>query len=396
MNILFITDCDVYPFRGGIDRSVGVISDSLTRHGGYKCFLFYFIKSLNQQNDPFVNRIQINENDFLQQLDTFIINHDINRIVITTSNKRHTRYVLSTIKTIKVKRNIYVFFRFPQMPGYELASLNLRAAVYRIVHKAHKLKTANKIFLLLLSFMRPLLWKLLRRKYAYICQNTDYVIVLAKTYVEQFAAIAGAPENKFIVINNILPYDTCVNKNTIIKKQKQVLIVARIDEDSKRISLALKMWRFIEQNDCLSEWELVIVGTGDDEDFCKQLAKKLHLQRCFFEGHQNPLDYYLKASIYLMTSSNEGFPVSLVEAQQNGVVPIAFDSFGAVHDIIESGYNGVIVREKNVTEYVKQLAALMKDDERRRQMAINAVESSKRFAFDKIVAKWIELFNDCV
>jgi len=62
-------------------------------------------------------------------------------------------------------------------------------------------------------------------------------------------------------------------------------------------------------------------------------------------------------------------------------------------DIIESGYNGVIVREKDVHEYVKRLAALMKDDERRRLMATNAVESSKQFVWDKIVAKWIELFH---
>jgi glycosyltransferase involved in cell wall biosynthesis len=44
-----------------------------------------------------------------------------------------------------------------------------------------------------------------------------------------------------------------------------------------------------------------------------------------------------------MTSAYEGWGLTLTEAQQMGVVPIAFDSFGAVYDIIENEYNGLII-----------------------------------------------------
>ena len=41
------------------------------------------------------------------------------------------------------------------------------------------------------------------------------------------------------------------------------------------------------------------------------------------------------------------FPMSIIEAQQNGVVPIVMDSFLSVHDIIDNDVNGVLISYGN-------------------------------------------------
>ena len=64
----------------------------------------------------------------------------------------------------------------------------------------------------------------------------------------------------------------------------------------------------------------------------------------------------------MMTSAYEGWPMTLMEAMQNGCVPIVFDSFKAVYDIVDSDINGVIVSNGDMDTYHRELVRLMSDD----------------------------------
>ena len=57
----------------------------------------------------------------------------------------------------------------------------------------------------------------------------------------------------------------------------------------------------------------------------------------------------------MMTSAFEGFPMTLVEAQQCGVVPVVMDSYLSLHDIVETGYNGIIVSNEDLTGYINNI-----------------------------------------
>jgi glycosyltransferase involved in cell wall biosynthesis len=63
------------------------------------------------------------------------------------------------------------------------------------------------------------------------------------------------------------------------------------------------------------------------------------LKRVNFEGYRNPQPFYKRASIFVMTSANEGFPMTLIEAQQNGCVPVVMNSFSALREIIQNNIN---------------------------------------------------------
>ena len=96
----------------------------------------------------------------------------------------------------------------------------------------------------------------------------------------------------------------------------------------------------------------------------------------------------------MMTSACEGFPMTLVEAQQCGCVPIAFDSFSSVHDIIQSGRNGYIVPEKDEEEYAHVLQILMKDAALRQKLAANAQKDVLRFSRENIAKQWKTLLEN--
>lgn len=44
-----------------------------------------------------------------------------------------------------------------------------------------------------------------------------------------------------------------------------------------------------------------------------------------------------------MTSIYEGFPMTLLECQSFGVVPLLYNSFSAAVDIIDDGINGYLI-----------------------------------------------------
>lgn len=95
----------------------------------------------------------------------------------------------------------------------------------------------------------------------------------------------------------------------------------------------------------------------------------------------------------MMTSRSEGFPLTLNEAMQYGVVPLAFDSFESIRDIINDGENGYIIPEMDMVAYSDKLLGLMTDDHLRHDMAMNALDSCKRYLPERIGDMWWKLLN---
>ncbi len=109
-----------------------------------------------------------------------------------------------------------------------------------------------------------------------------------------------------------------------LTKHKVVLIVSRLDETQKRLSLALRIWKKVKQNPVADGWVMKIVGHGGDYELCENIIKNEDIPAVTLEGRQDPIPYYKEASIFMMTSRSEAWGLTLTEAQQMGVVPIAF------------------------------------------------------------------------
>lgn len=96
----------------------------------------------------------------------------------------------------------------------------------------------------------------------------------------------------------------------------------------------------------------------------------------------------------MMTSAYEGWPMTVIEAMQNGVVPIVFNSYSAVYDILTDEEDGIIIENNDIKNYADRLAALMEDNVLREKMAKNAITKVQNFCVDKIVEQWLTVFNN--
>ena len=175
-------------------------------------------------------------------------------------------------------------------------------------------------------------------------------------------------------------------------KKKELLFVGRMETRVKQPQLLLDAWRKIRAR--FPEWRLRMVGGGFDFDAVKAHAARFGAERVHFEGFCNPEPYYRDAAIFCMTSAYEGFPNVLVEAAAFGCVPVAFDSFAAVRDIIDDGENGFVVPAFDTDAYAETLARLMRDDALRERLARAARRDVARFARSRILERWERLFAE--
>ena len=236
--------------------------------------------------------------------------------------------------------------------------------------------------------------KLIQRKNSYIYKGSSKYVVLSSKYIPLFKKINNLAEgSKLYAISNPLSYPEQTNID-FHKKRKQVLIVGRFSESEKRFLLALKAWKEFNSQRITNTWELIIIGFGKDENIYKEYARKNKLNNVKFIGKQDPLEYYKKASIFLMTSAFEGFGLTLTEAQQFGVVPIVMNSFPSLHDIIINDFNGIIVPNNDTKAMCIALTDLITNQKKREYLAQNGLYYVNKFSVKNIAQEWENLFNN--
>lgn len=222
----------------------------------------------------------------------------------------------------------------------------------------------------------------------YDMEYIDAFISLDESYTEFFKSLYSAKfHHKFHTISNPIKI---IDDKQDFAKEKNILFLAR-HTYQKRLDRLLCLWKEISVK--FPEWKLVVVGDGEFHQEYKKIANDLKLEKVEFTGKQVASLYYKKCSIICMTSSHEGLPMTLIEAQLYNCVPIAYNSFSSANKIIVNNYNGILVKPFKQKEYSRELQKLMKDESRRIVMAQKGKEFIKKFDINNIIKHWLQLFE---
>lgn len=229
-----------------------------------------------------------------------------------------------------------------------------------------------------------------RKRLRFLYEQADALVVLSEHYRGEFCRVVGlktAP--KLCALSNPLVKTPGAG---LSEKRKEVLYVGRLPWQHKRVDRLLKAWYLLEKD--FPDWQLTIVGEGPAQPRYEELKAELGLQHVVFEGRQTPDTFYARASIFCMTSTCEGAPLVIPEAQAAGCVPVVFDSFASVHDVIEAGVNGCLVKPFDIKAYAEKLRCLMSDEPLRASMEGAARRSVARFSSEVIIGQVEALFEE--
>lgn len=267
---------------------------------------------------------------------------------------------------------------------------------YHLVHKRRGASTFSGKFrnflfnALVLPLKRRRAQRLQKSLFRDLAANYDHIVTLSRGGMEEFRLLApGTPAEKLAAIPNALP--PLEDAPQAREKEKRVLFVGRLDNSVKGADRLLRIWA--RAGKAMPDWHLDIVGDGPDAASLKALAQELQLSNVSFEGFRNPEPYYRRSSILCLASTFEGFGLVLPEAMQHGCVPMAFNSYAAVRDLVIPDRTGILVPPFDEEEYARRLILLMQAAPLRAAMAQAGPRHAALFSPACVVREWNSLFQ---
>jgi len=366
MNILFISDR--FPANGGIETVTRTLANAFVNRE-HSVFVCYRMKSKNEFVEPRVEQYQFPKTSCLEKIDVY-----------SQENIRFLRNLLIE-KKIQILINQHAFNKYYN-DLCKKAKQGLNVAFIQCHHFTFFwfMHSKPKIYGFLVNLYTANL----------AIKNSDKLVMLSESHVKQCKKLFPWKNlDSVIAISNPMPSLNTAPIN-LSQKENIILFVGRMVENIKRMSIIVKCWSLI--CDKYKDWKLVFVGDGPDLEKTKKIAKPF--PNICFEGFKDSAPYFAKANMLLMTSRYEGLPMTLIESQNFGCIPIAMNSFVSVSDIIDDGQNGFIIPNGNLNVLTEKVCLLMDNAKLREKMAKNGMESVKKFSVENIVEKWERVLGE--
>ena len=172
-----------------------------------------------------------------------------------------------------------------------------------------------------------------------------------------------------------------------------VVTVSRL-VPAKGLDVMLRAWRIVA--DAVPAAHLVIVGDGPLRDECAAASRALGLaDSVVLLGSRPDVPEILRRShVYVSSSRTEGMSNALLEGLASGL-PLVATRVGGAEDTVEDGVNGLLVQAGDTAALASALREILSDEATRRAMgAASRRMAVERFALEKIVDRYLDLFRE--
>ena len=221
--------------------------------------------------------------------------------------------------------------------------------------------------------------------------NLDYLVLVSKDLTKFYKNEMRKSKCTCVYIPNVLD---SIPKKLAPLKEKRLISVGRLSKEKAPEDL-VKIFNLLSKKH--PDWHLDIIGDGEEREKIELYIKNHKLEeKITLHGFQNKdyIDKYLhKSSLYIMTSLTESFGIVLLEAMSHGIPCVAFSSAEGAREIITSGKNGYLIKNRNYSAMIKKIEDIMKKDDVRKQLGKEARKSIKKYTKEVVQEDWYELLE---
>lgn len=214
--------------------------------------------------------------------------------------------------------------------------------------------------------------------------------------LDRLVVLTDKDKETWVELNNVqvIPNPLSFNPTAVSSQiDKRVIAVGRYCHE-KGYDYLLHAWTKVQK--ACPDWNLVFFGDGDRTVYEQMLIDlKIDPKRCILNGRTSDIQSeYVKSSLAVCSSRFEGFGLSIVEAMACGLPVVSFDCPWGPRSIISDGVDGTLVENGNVDLLAENMISLMRDNDRRKVLADNAIRNVRRYDIEQIAQKWKELFEE--
>ena len=288
---------------------------------------------------------------------------------------------------IKEQTNCKIIYWLHSTPFWEAITKDFkRKSAYRLYPKRFLYPLVKPI--IKVQYLSSLQKR--KRIYLNILRDCDAYIVLCEEYKKDLLKnLPQATQYKskiHTVINTIK-----IAENIPTDKKKEIIFMGRLSFNDKRVDRVVRIWNKIYKK--LPDWQVKIYGVGEEEENLQTLIKKLHVERLSLQGYTSKIeDVYRSSSILCLTSNFEGVPLCMIEAQNYGVVPIAFNCVAGI-DYVIGKKSGIAIPPYNEEMYANALLKLCADENYLKEFQTECLKKRLEYTTKANNRTWRNIFK---
>ena len=222
---------------------------------------------------------------------------------------------------------------------------------------------------------------LLERTIPALFRRTPAIVVSESTR-QDLAARGLSPERMQVIPNGIDVERYTPGAEGARSERPSLLFLGRIKQ-YKRVDLVLRALPLVVERGF--DVELLVGGAGDQLAPLREEARRLGVERrVSFLGYvddDEKLSLLRSAWVHVLTSSKEGWGISILEAGACGTPTVASDAPG-LREAVVDGETGLLVPHGDVEALADAIATLLGDADRRRGMGRSARGFAHRYSWD--------------
>ena len=238
----------------------------------------------------------------------------------------------------------------------------------------------------------------------FLARYTRVLIAVSDEVRDELVGLGVAPREKFVVV----PLGFDLSRFTVAgdereRRRRALRAELGIPQDARVVTLVARLVpikrvdRFLRVANLLRDdpdVRFLIVGDGELRDELSGLAEARALgERLLWTGFRRDIPAVCFASdVVVLTSDNEGTPVSLIEAQAAGT-PVVSTRVGGVASVVRDGTTGFVVDPGDEQGLADAVSRAIDDPAVAREAAAAAPESAQAFSLDSLVDRIDELYR---
>jgi len=248
----------------------------------------------------------------------------------------------------------------------------------------------------------------LKRRRKTVLVNADRIIAVSRFLADIAQKIGVLPERIRMIYNSIDFLEADENAEKAKERAEKSAEIKQLYGGGKKLIITacrLTPWKGVAKiieilpqlKEVVGDVNFLVLGDGPEMENLRRLAivsgAESDVQFLGRVGHDEVLNYFRAAYLFILNSDYEGLSHTLLEAMKAGV-PVITTNVGGNPEVIENEKEGLLFGYNNEAELLAAATRILTDSELASRLVKNASEKLKNFNWEKAVAETAVVINE--